>query len=142
MVMAGSMFLLAIASTATVASAFGTSYAVFDAVLFGPMALVFWAICLRSLFLGVVVDSDKVVARLTKRTVKIRWSEVEAIDDSGELTITWKKPDETKSRTTRLNVLASYNLLGRTKPLSKRAAADLNARLAHWRKMNAAPHPN
>jgi hypothetical protein len=124
-------------------SRIGLSYNAINMAIFIPFSLFFWALSLRSLFLGVFVNQQRVVVRLTTRTVKIRWSEIESVAGSGPgpmgavagPSVTWSRAG--KTRTTDLAVLGSYGLLGKGKPLGERAADDLTARLARWRKENA-----
>jgi hypothetical protein len=113
-------------------------------LIFLPPSALVWIGVIRAFMLGVSADSQGVVARLLWRTVKIRWPEIETISGAGSddsigaaaaPTITWTRSG--KTRQTYLNVLGSYNLLRRDKPLSKRAADDLNDRLVRWREENA-----
>jgi ABC-type transport system involved in multi-copper enzyme maturation permease subunit len=131
------MFGMLLCSVAAAFAGVGGSYLVPTLAIAVPLAIVFLVGFVRSFMLGVVAGPEGVTARLLLRTVKIRWSEVETIAANGSSggAIVWKRAD--KTRTTELNVLGSYDLLGRETTLGQRATADLNARLKKWRKEQA-----
>ncbi|MEV0898510.1 hypothetical protein [Actinoplanes sp. NPDC049802] len=117
-------------------------------VIFGGMAIAFWAAVVRGAMLGVIFHPDRIVARGLGRTTVIRWEQMERVEADGLVggaaafgraitpVVYWKRPGDSDIRRTELSMLGGYVFGFRRPTRMERNATEINEQLTRWREQH------